>query len=375
LPNEPRNVSFRRNSPFPSSAHAGHPCALIGYSKGSEQIAKAVVRSSLQSTLLRQHFSDGEWRNRGLGEVALTDNSDSKIALTYDRILHPGPETVLYHYCSTATLLAILEYGKLRFSDINMMNDPREWRYCYELFEQAATALLKMVPDRAPLDGLDTSFFDRVDDYLSPKQLNSHPVIACFSKRPDVLSQWRGYADDAKGWSIGFSGRAVNAMPVTLLDVVYDPEQQIAEMRNFLAAMYLTWREKGGEFKEAVGQEAALFASLIHGYKHPSFEEEQEVRALHELRVDLSEDGWELIDEGGTANGVEVAGEPVAFRAAGSAIVAYVDLPLQRVEGVAISELWFGPSNDNGPGNALYSLTRYGHRNVGLNWSASSFRA
>ena len=84
----------------------------------------------------------------------MKDNSNTKYAFTYDRILSPGPETVLYHYCSTATLLSILEHGKLRFSDINMMNDPHEWRYCYELFEQAATALLKMVPDRAALDGL-----------------------------------------------------------------------------------------------------------------------------------------------------------------------------------------------------------------------------
>ncbi len=304
----------------------------------------------------------------------MTENSDPKFAFTYDRVLRPTPETILYHYCSTPTLLSILEHGKLRFSDINMMNDPREWRYCYELFEQAANALLKMVPDRAALDGLDPSFFDRIDDYLSPKQLHSHPVIACFSKRPDVLSQWRAYADDAKGWSIGFSGRALDAMPVTLLEVVYDREQQLTEVSNFLAAMYLTWREKGGDFKETVGGDAALLASFIHAYKHPSFEEEQEVRALHELRVDLSDDGWELIDEGGTANGEEVAGQTVGFRAAGSAIVAYVDLPLQRVDGVAISEIWFGPSNDNGPGNALYPLTRYGHRGVNLFWSASSYR-
>lgn len=305
----------------------------------------------------------------------MKENSGAAFATTYDRRLKPGPGTVLYHYCSTATLLAILEHEKLRFSDLNMMNDPREWRYCYELFEEAATALLKMVPDRAELDGLDTDFLHRIDDYLSPKQLISHPVIACFSKQPDVLSQWRGYADGAKGWSIGFSGRAIDAMPVTLLEVVYDRGQQITEIRNFLAAMYLTWRERGGDFKEALGRDAALFASFIHGYKHPSFQEEQEVRALHELRVDISEDGWELIDEGGIANGKEVTGEAVGFRASGSAIVAYVDLPLQRFEGSVINELWFGPSNDNGPGNALYSLTRYGHRGVDLFWSASSYRA
>ncbi|MEH3105486.1 MAG: DUF2971 domain-containing protein [Sphingomonas phyllosphaerae] len=303
------------------------------------------------------------------------NDPDPLFASTYARVLKPNSETVLYHYCSTPTLLSILEHGKLRFSDVNMMNDPREWRYCYELFERAANALLEMVSDYPALEGLDTSFFDHIDGYLSPKQLRSHPVIACFSKRPDVLSQWRGYADNGKGWSIGFSGLALDAMPVTLLEVVYDPEQQITEVRNFLAAMYLTWRKEGGDFKDTVGEDAALLSSFILGYKHPSFEEEQEVRALHELRVDISEDGWELIDEGGTANGEKVKGEAVGFRAAGSAVVAYVDIPLQRVAGVAIREVWFGPSNDNGPGNALYPLTRYGHRGVDLLWSASSYRA
>ena len=302
------------------------------------------------------------------------DNLDPSLRTTYNRAFKPARDSVLYHYCSTATLLSILEHGKLRFSDINMMNDPQEWRYCYELFERAASILLEMVPDRASLEGLGTDFFDHVDDYLSPKQLNSHPVIACFSKQPDVLSQWRGYADNGQGWSIGFNGRAIDAMPVALLEVLYDPEQQVTEVRNFLAAMYIIWRQKGGEFGDAVGRDAALLASFIHAYKHPSFQEEQEIRALHELRVDLSKDGWKLLDEGGTANGKDVEGEPVRFRAAGSSIIAYVDIPLQRVDDVAISELWFGPSNDNVIGNALYPLTGYGHRGVKLFRSASSFR-
>ncbi len=303
------------------------------------------------------------------------DNSGVDIGTTYNRIFNPGKDDVLYHYCSTETLLSILEHGKLRFSDVNMMNDPQEWGYCYGLFERTANVLLEMAPKNAALEGLDTDFLDHVDSYLSPKQLMSHPVISCFSKQPDVLSQWRGYADNARGWSIGFSGRAINAMPISLLEVVYDPDQQVAEMRNFLAAMYTIWREKGGEFRDAVGQDAALLASFIHAYKHPSFQEEQEVRALHELRVNLSDDGWELIDEGGTANGDEVAGELVSFRAAGPSIVAHVDIPLQRVDNVAICELWFGPSNDNGIGNAFYPLTRYGHRGVKLFRSASSYRS
>jgi hypothetical protein len=305
----------------------------------------------------------------------LEEDLDPSLRTTYNRVLKPARDSILYHYCSTDTLLSILAHGKIRFSDINMMNDPQEWRYCYELFERAANALLEMVPDRPALEGLDTSFFDQVDDYLSPKQLHSHPVIACFSKKPDVLSQWRGYADGGRGWSIGFDGRAIDAMPVSLLDVVYDPDQQVVEVCNFLAAMYIIWRQKGGEFSEAVGRDAALLGSLIHAYKHPSFQEEQEVRAIHELRVNLADDAWELVDEGGTANGTDVEGQPVQFRPAGASIVAFVDIPLERADNVAIRELWFGPCNDNGVGNAMYPLARYGHRGVKLLRSASSFRA
>jgi Protein of unknown function (DUF2971) len=301
------------------------------------------------------------------------EDTNPSIGTTYDRVLNPGSEGVLYHYCSTPTFLSIVQTGKLRFSDINMMNDINESGYGYGLFESAANALLELAAQKPALEGLDTAFLDNVDDYLSPKQLISHPVIACFSKEPDVLSQWRGYADDSKGWAIGFDAQAIAAMPVTLLDVLYDRNQQIIEVRNFLAAMYIVWREKAGEFADAVGKDAALLSSFLLAYKHPSFREEQEVRALHELRVAIADDGWELVDEGGTANGKQSEGETVQFRAVGNAITAYVDIPLPRHDRV-IKELWYGPSNHNGPGNALYPLTQHGHKSVVLHRSASSYR-
>lgn len=79
--------------------------------------------------------------------------------------------------------------------------------------------------------------------------------------------------------------------------------------------MYMVWREKGGDFRQSVGEDAALLASLFHGYKHPSSQEEHEVRAIHELRVDVTGDDWDLVDEGRNSNGDLVEGEPVRFRA------------------------------------------------------------
>ena len=46
-------------------------------------------------------------------------NVDSAlISTTYNRVFKPAHDSVLYHYCSTGTLLSILEHEKLRFSDV-----------------------------------------------------------------------------------------------------------------------------------------------------------------------------------------------------------------------------------------------------------------
>lgn len=303
-----------------------------------------------------------------------TDIEGDGFASVYNRVFKPTPDCTLFHYCSTPTFLSILSSDRMRFSDANMMNDSGEGRYGYELFERAASDLLELAKDKPALDGLTPDFLDQVDAYLSPKQFVSHPVISCFSKQPDVLSQWRGYGQDAQGWAIGFSATAIAAMPVTLLEVLYDPSQQVEEVLNFLASMYVIWREEGGDFKDAVGEDAIWLSSLLLAYKHPSFSEEQEVRALHELRVDIALDGWSLVDEGGTASGKEVKGQAVGYRADGAGIIAHVDLPLERANGRSIRELWFGPRNPNGLGNALYPLTQFGHRAVDLHRSTSSYR-
>ncbi|WP_242153290.1 DUF2971 domain-containing protein [Sphingomonas sp. BAUL-RG-20F-R05-02] len=302
------------------------------------------------------------------------EDATPSLPTIHDRVFRPDPNAALYHYCSTATFLAVVEGGKLRFSDVNMMNDARETAYGYGVFESAATAALKLARQKPELDGLDVKFLDSVDAYISSKQLISHPVISCFSKDPDVLSQWRGYSDNAQGWAIGFDANALSRMPITLFEVLYDRDRQIEEVRNELIFLFLKFKESGKDFKGAVGQDAARLASYLLAYKHSSFREEQEVRAVHELRVDIAEDGWQLVDEGGVCDGSPVAGETIRFRAAGADVIAYVDIPLARGEGPVIRELWFGPRNQNGPGNALYPLSQHGYRSVALHHSASSFR-
>ncbi|MEE9367821.1 MAG: DUF2971 domain-containing protein, partial [Pontiella sp.] len=84
-------------------------------------------------------------------------------------------------------------------------------------------------------------------EYLQAIQnalLDYSPGFAfCLSKRGDVLSQWRGYADDGNGVSIGFNPIWLNGNPKTILvppaleEVIYKREKQMEVLRSLYAQM------------------------------------------------------------------------------------------------------------------------------------------
>jgi hypothetical protein len=156
-----------------------------------------------------------------------------------DRLFEPNDQDILYHYCSAASFQAIVESKRIRFSDINMLNDAEEMRWGYHIFEKAAGELLRLAASNPQLKYLDKAFLDKIDEIISPMQFFVHPFVASFSKEPDMLSQWRAYAEDACGFAIGFSGLALKNMPVTLLTVEYEPERQLEEMKTVIGACYL----------------------------------------------------------------------------------------------------------------------------------------
>ncbi|MDO8878679.1 MAG: hypothetical protein Q7V40_21585 [Pseudolabrys sp.] len=58
------------------------------------------------------------------------------------QILRPRADDVFYHYCSVETFRLICEHKRLRFSDINMLNDYNENTWGYRIFEEAASMML-----------------------------------------------------------------------------------------------------------------------------------------------------------------------------------------------------------------------------------------
>lgn len=262
---------------------------------------------------------------------------------------------------------AIVRSGKIRMSDINMMNDFAEMTWGYSIFEEAASRLLQerekdsSLPDRA--------FFDAIDAELAPANLYVHPLIACFSKNPDVLSQWRGYAADGTGVCIGFDATKLKQTAATFLNCEYDFEVQVEQMKGRLTAAHSLRHEY------TPSDHAMHLFGYLPSLKNPAFREEAEVRAVHLLTVKISNDGVELTDPGGEAFGRSVEGTSVEFGVRNNDVVAYVDTPyFDEMPDGTISEVVLGPKNPNGWTNVSAMLTRHGHKGVTIKASKATYR-
>jgi hypothetical protein len=152
----------------------------------------------------------------------------------------------------------------------------------------------------------------------------------CLSEEGDLLSQWRGYADDGRGVAIGFESSFFSDLTETTPDrakgfdllfvqVCYDPNEQrkitrpyfekFCQMTNdgALTSPSLLSDETEEEHKKKAGfLQVAMISFIPHLYalKNPAFREEKEWRLIslitpgNALAVAISEQpsGWKLFD-------------------------------------------------------------------------------
>ncbi len=121
-------------------------------------------------------------------------------------------DMLLYHYCSNEVLINILKNKQLWMTDISHSNDYNELR----LFFPDIYYVIEDIYNNSPFEMCYKGKKDyqalnlllrNVEDYIN-KSLRKGDItsfVVCFSEKGDLLSQWRGYANDAFGFSIGFS--------------------------------------------------------------------------------------------------------------------------------------------------------------------------
>jgi len=294
-----------------------------------------------------------------------------------NRLYSPDEGDMLYHYCSTSTFHAIASNATIRHSDINMLNDALETRWAYSIFEEAATRLIKRVGVKEDAPEITVDFIDSIDDILSPSQLIAHPFISCFSLEPDILSQWRAYADDGSGFAVGFDARMIRAqIPATFLCVLYDKEQQIQEMMVALIVIYTTKMSLGEKWHGRFFIDCMLLAVFMTSLKHPTFAEEKEVRAVRVIDVEPHGNLLRFVDKGGKVNdNVKVEGTPVSFQVRDNHLSAYTDVPLCPAETeTPLKKLILGPKNSSAHGNLQLFLGGLGYTDIEIGHSETSYR-
>jgi len=208
-------------------------------------------------------------------------------------------ERALYHYTGAVGLKGVLDSQQFWFTDYRHLNDPGELHFGVECVHRALSAAIEGTDDRV-------SFFLRfAADLFSLENLDPLAFfVASFSHARNDLGQWRAYADNGRGFAIGFAPGMFETRPVLsaspdenafLSRVHYDPEAAMSRIRlgiDHAASIFCETAEENAELlrDRAVGLPFIdlLAKRLIASWllwcalttKHPAYAREEEVRLI-----------------------------------------------------------------------------------------------
>ena len=182
---------------------------------------------------------------------------------------NPGNNDIIYYYCSAETFRNVMYSKSLWLCDVKRMNDSEEIIYGQNLFLD----LMKELP-------IPENRRNEIEYYYNLFHNNLVTLSACFSESSEILSQWRGYADDAKGFCIGFNAKKLKStFPFCALKIVYGVDKQKELIRKKLNDVLCHIVSKTPAYETIIGELLFIFAQI----KHPSFKEEREIRFVHNI--------------------------------------------------------------------------------------------
>jgi hypothetical protein len=137
------------------------------------------------------------------GAIESFNNTTSGIVDSFALKLNeqPPPSTI-FHYTDDLGLRGIIEYGTLRLTDIFYLNDPSELRHgCRPAIELITSAANETQPEIKQLaENIEARLIKGIEQAFRFFTLS-------FSQDGDDLGQWRAYADNGRGYALGFDGR------------------------------------------------------------------------------------------------------------------------------------------------------------------------
>ena len=292
-----------------------------------------------------------------------------------------GYPKVLYHYASMEKGTSILKHKNIRLSDITKSNDVKEMSIFFpDLFDE----MLKNYDEH---NGFSYKFeykgkgnrqaFGLFVNELKKKiekefEDGSIATFAlCLSEEGDLLSQWRGYADDGKGICLGLNVEEIlkfvgisSVSGFSLEKVEYLSKEQIDEwVKNYSAK----------EFDEDIFN--TIYYNILSEveesikFKTEGFKEEKEWRFF--IKNSLNKDDIKgkkitsigTLGEGARRKTSKYVADNVEFNIKENDMVPFVSLKFEKFHNNLINQVICGPNNKIREKDLELFLRKYGYRN------------
>jgi hypothetical protein len=284
-----------------------------------------------------------------------------------DRFYKPADGELIYHYCRPEAFLEIMRHRSMWFSAYWVMNDAleREWGYA-RFFEVLAVLRSELNDD----------FVQQIITGIKAGTFLNVAMISCYSLDADVLSQWRAYADDGRGFAIGFDPTHMK-MPAKKLRVLYDETTQLTELTGNIRHVFDYEKSIGFKFNEDFRSHWLNFGMDLVAYKHHGFREEKEIRLVHASGLVPDDHSFKMVALGARdSDGNPIIGpQEVRFRVGNGVVIPYVALDYTNGGKEApIREIILGPKNESAESNIQIFLNTTGLKGVKVRRSTVPYR-
>lgn len=284
-----------------------------------------------------------------------------------DRWYKPSNDELIYHYTPPESFLEIITSRTIWLSASYTLNDVSERSWGHLIFEKAA----KTVEQETG-----SEFVAEIMGPVIAGYLHSMLMVACFSLDADVLSQWRAYAEDGRGFAIGFSPKVMKT-PAKPLRVLYDEHAQMQELIGNLKNIYGIEKSFGFKYGHQFRKHMFNVGLDLCAYKNPAFREEKEIRLAHVCGMIPDGNSKKIIALGASDSDGNTLSEPLKthYRMSKGVLVPYVILDYSNNDAVApIKEIVLGPRNENDETNIEIFLNTLGVTNVPVKRSKVPYR-
>lgn len=272
---------------------------------------------------------------------------------------------ILYHYCSIGGFDGIISKRNLWLSQLSTMSDYAEGKWFRKIMleeflrRKNAAQLPKVVSERLlhaiVAEGMAHGKFQT----RLQNDGRDTRYCSCFSEAGDDLYQWRAYADDARGFAIGFDTDSIDEKNwyngtdsrSFMTKVRYD-ETEHREAANrlidtFFDTLVLVEADDKYTDEDVEAQLDEFFDNAVRPlsiiYKNGRFHHEREWRFVVETAHGTSRDYRER-------NPFYMSPTPATgsdFRLRGGEFVPHLIMPLGRIfsNPKHVREIWLGPRN------------------------------